>query len=116
MLILILIVIQYLWDVVFSFEKGLNGQNSLLLRFPPPNKKFPSEKFPIPTGGNFPLPPPTPYHYLENPVRCGVMTHSAKETRQQKSRRGEGFGQNLKKTGGWGGVSNIWEGFHKIGG
>ena len=39
MLILMLISIHYLQKVIFSFEKGPNGQKSLLLRFPPPNKK-----------------------------------------------------------------------------
>ena len=38
--ILILIEVQYLQNVVFSFEKHLNGQNLLLIRFLPPDKKF----------------------------------------------------------------------------
>ena len=43
MLILIIIDTQYLWNVVFSFKKGLNGQNSngQMVRFLPPDKKIP---------------------------------------------------------------------------
>ena len=37
--ILILTNIQYLQNVVFSFEKGLSGQ-SLIVGFPPPNRKI----------------------------------------------------------------------------
>ena len=50
MLILVLNLVHYLQIVVFSFENGLNGQNTLPLRFPPLNKKVPppSTKFPIP--------------------------------------------------------------------
>ena len=57
MLTLILIDVQYLINVVFSFEKDLNSQNSLLLRFPPPYKNPPSKMFNS----------PTPSCYLENP-------------------------------------------------
>ena len=45
MLILILIDAQYLQNVVFRFEKSLEGSKSLLLRFPPPDKKIPPAKF-----------------------------------------------------------------------
>ena len=53
MLILIIIDTQYLWNVVFSFKKGLNGQNSngQMVRFLPPDKKIPQN-----TLGGFLLP------------------------------------------------------------
>ena len=41
MLILILIDVQYSQKVVFSCEKGLNGQNHS--SFPPPDQKSPSK-------------------------------------------------------------------------
>ena len=48
MLILILINVQYLQNVVFSFEKGSNVQNNS--RFPPPNKTIhPQQNFSPPT-------------------------------------------------------------------
>ena len=58
MLILILIDVQYLQNVNFSFEKGLNGQNSLLLEVPPTDKKFPQQNFSFPptVGRDFPSP------------------------------------------------------------
>ena len=40
MLIVILVDAQYLQNVVFSFEKGLNGQNHSLWHSPPPTKKI----------------------------------------------------------------------------
>ena len=59
MLILTLIDIQYSQKAVFSFKK-FEWSKSLLLRFPPPNKKLsPSNKIsdPFPHGeGNFPPP------------------------------------------------------------
>ena len=59
MLILILVDIQYLQNVAFSFEKSLNGQNYSPSDSHPLDKKdSPIAKFPIllPTGGDF-LPP-----------------------------------------------------------
>ena len=50
MLILILINVQYLQNVVFSFEKGSNVQNNS--RFPPPNKTIhPQQNFSPPHQG-----------------------------------------------------------------
>ena len=55
-------------------------------------------------------------------IKSGTITHSAKETRQQKEQWGwrldvtgkwEGGGQNLKRGGG---VGNVRGGLHKIGG
>ena len=42
MLILTLTDVQYLHNVVFSFEKGLNGQNHYSSGFHNPIKHFPS--------------------------------------------------------------------------
>lgn len=47
MLILIFINVQYLQDVAFSFEEGLNGQNHSLSDFHYGIKKSASVKFPI---------------------------------------------------------------------
>ena len=48
MLILILIDVQYLPNLVFSYIwKRLKCSKSLLVRFPPLNKKIPPAKFPI---------------------------------------------------------------------
>ena len=43
MLILILINVQYLQNVVFSFEKGLSGQNHALSDSRHPTEKFPRQ-------------------------------------------------------------------------
>ena len=48
MLILILIDVQYLQNLVFSFENGSNVQNHSLLDSHHSIKKFPLAKFPIP--------------------------------------------------------------------
>ena len=48
MLILILIDVQYLQNLVFSFEKGSNVQNHSLSDSHHSIKKFPPAKFPIP--------------------------------------------------------------------
>ena len=57
MLILILIDAHYLQNVVFSFEKGSNGQNHFFSDSHKLIKIFPQTKFPIPpTGGNAPYP------------------------------------------------------------
>ena len=48
MLILILINVQYLQNVVFSFEKGLSGQNHSLSDSYHPIEKSPKENFPFP--------------------------------------------------------------------
>ena len=52
MLIFILVHAQFLQNVVFTFEKSLNGQNHL--KFPWPNEKFPQEKFILPLERFFP--------------------------------------------------------------
>ena len=50
MLILILIDVQYLQNIVFSFEKGLNSQNYPIKKFPQQNSYFlPHQKGGIPT-------------------------------------------------------------------
>ena len=49
MLILILINVQYLQIINFSFEKGLNGQNHSLSHFHHLIKKIPLVTFPPPT-------------------------------------------------------------------
>ena len=56
MLILILIDVQYLLKVVFSFEEGFNIQNNSSSGSQHPTTKFPSTKFSIlpPIGGDFP--------------------------------------------------------------
>ena len=55
MLILILIDAQYLQNVAFSFEK-VELSKSLLLKSPPPHKKFRSSKIShSPTGVTFTL-------------------------------------------------------------
>ena len=50
--------------------KRFECSKPIFLRFPPPNKKIPPAKFPIPlTGGNFPPP-----RYSENPVYyCDIV-------------------------------------------
>ena len=48
MLILILVVVQSLQNVVFSFEKGLNGQNHSSSGFHHPIKKSTLNKIPSP--------------------------------------------------------------------
>ena len=58
MLILILIDVQYLQNVNFSFEKGSNGHNSLLLKVPPPDKKSPQQNFSFPPTVGKCFPPP----------------------------------------------------------
>ena len=66
MLILVLIDVQYSQKIIFSFEKGMIGQNNSLSGSHHPVKTSPTKfLIPSPARGNF---PPTPYHYLENPV------------------------------------------------
>ena len=57
---------------VFSFEKGLNGQNHSFAGSHRPVKKSPQQNFwPSPIEGNFPL---SPYHFLGNPeVKCLLL-------------------------------------------
>ena len=57
MLIFNLIDVQYLQNVNFSFGKGSNGQNLLLLVVPPPDSKFLLQNFSFPptAGRTFPL-------------------------------------------------------------
>ena len=52
MLILVLIDVQYSQKAVFSFEKGLNGQNHCS-GFHHPVKNHPQAKFPIPPQRKF---------------------------------------------------------------
>ena len=77
MLILILINVQYSQKAIFSFEKGLIGQNHssscshcLVKKFLP----LPAKCLIPPTLGEFP--PPTPYCYLENPNKNGALKKS----------------------------------------
>ena len=63
MLILILIDVQYLQNLVFSFEKGSNVQNHSLSDSHHSKKKSPCKISYSPTKGIFLL---TPWHYLEN--------------------------------------------------
>ena len=66
MLILILIHVQYLQNLVFSFEKDSDGQNYSLSDSHQLIKKFPPSKFPIhPLPGEIPLPLNA---ILENPA------------------------------------------------
>ena len=52
---LILVDVQYLRNVVFCFEKGLNGQKHSSSDFKHPVEKSPPAKFLIPPNwGNFP--------------------------------------------------------------
>ena len=51
MLILILMNVKYLQNVVFSFEKGLNGQNHSSSVSHRPIEKLHPAKFPIPAPG-----------------------------------------------------------------
>ena len=55
MLTLILIDVQYLQNVVFSFEKSLNDQNHLSSDSYHSIKKSPQQKFSFPPLGVFPL-------------------------------------------------------------
>ena len=58
MLILILIDVQYLQNVNFSFENGLNGKNhSSSGSYQSIKKILPQQKFPSLHWGDFPLPP-----------------------------------------------------------
>ena len=65
MVILILIDVQYSHKAVFSFEKGLIGQNHSSSGYHHPVKKF--------AQANFPAPPLTPYCYLENHVVINIL-------------------------------------------
>ena len=71
MLILILIDVQYLQNVVFSFEKGLNVQNCSLFNSLHliKNPSYPA-KFLIPL---------TTSPYLENPVSCNPVCDKLKK-------------------------------------
>ena len=55
MLILTLLDVQYLQNVVISFEKGLNGQNPSLSDLDHPIKNPPQQNFPSSPLGGFPL-------------------------------------------------------------
>ena len=76
MLILILIDVQYLQNLVFSFEKGLNVQNHSLPDSHHSIKKFPQQNFLFPTKCIFLL---TPYHYLGNTYDDGYTALSKTE-------------------------------------
>ena len=67
MLILILIDVQYLQNVIFSFEKDLNGQ---IHTSSDSHHWISPAKFPIPTH-RWGIPHPTPEHYLETLSGCG---------------------------------------------
>ena len=72
MLILILVDIQYLQNVVFSFEQGSNGQNHFLSDSHSLDRKIlPEQHFPFSLplrGGDF------------LPFKFGAITYPAKET------------------------------------
>ena len=65
MLMLILIDVQYLQNVLFSFEKGSNGENHSLTDSYHPMKKSPSRISHLPTGQEFPLPLNTVWKTLQ---------------------------------------------------
>ena len=54
-LTLILIDVQYVQNVVFSFEKSSNGQNHSLSDSDHPTKKFTPQNLPLPQMGRSPL-------------------------------------------------------------
>ena len=56
MLILILMNVKYLKNVVFGFEKGLNGQNHSSLSSHHQIEKSPQQNFPFPQWGDLPTP------------------------------------------------------------
>ena len=56
MLILIFIDVQYIQNVVFSFQKGSNGLNDSSLDFYHPSKKIPPAKFFVSFGEFLPYP------------------------------------------------------------
>ena len=56
MLILILMNVKYLQNVVFRFEKGLNGQNHSSLGSQHQIEKSPQQNFPFPQWGDLPTP------------------------------------------------------------
>ena len=56
MLILILMNVKYLQNVVFSFEKVLNGQNHSSLGSHHPIEKSLQQNFPFPQWGDLPTP------------------------------------------------------------
>ena len=74
MLILILVDIQYLQNVVFSFEKDSNGQKHSSSDSHPPNKKIPPQQnvpFSPPLLGEFP--PSLPFKTIWNTLSNGVQ-------------------------------------------
>ena len=79
--ILILIEVQYLQNVVFSFEKHLNGQNLLLIRFLPPDKKISQQNFPVPPTGGGKI-SPQPLNAIWKTLHTGKV-HSANNTTQE---------------------------------
>ena len=93
-------------NVIFSFKKCSNSQNHSL-----------SDPHPHDSKCSHSLIPPH-LTLMEDPVKCGVITHSTKETRQQR----EQWGWRLAGEGEW--VCTIFEkwvrqyrgGLHKIGG
>ena len=71
MLLLILINVQYLQNVVFSFERGSYSQNHSLSNSHYFMKKFPKQNFPFPPLGGF---PPYSLKLLENTDNGGIYT------------------------------------------
>ena len=55
MLILILVNVQYIQNVVFSFQKGTNGLNDSSLDSHHLSKKIPQQNFLFPMGDSSPM-------------------------------------------------------------
>ena len=82
MLILILIDVQYSQTAVFSFEKGLNGQNYSSGSHYPVKKIPPPAKFPIPFPLGGPPPPLTAiWKTLLSMPQYALMSLNMPETR-----------------------------------
>ena len=70
-----------LLNVVFSFEKDSNSQN----HSPSGSQSTWYQKLSHSKFSHFSL---SLYNYLENPIKCGAITHSLRITRQQKEQWG----------------------------
>ena len=77
MLILILIDVKYLQNVVFTFEKGSNGQNNSCLSTHHPIKKSPQENYPFPPSGGIPLSLNAIWTILDDTLSCLVWCNIA---------------------------------------
>ena len=70
-LILILIDVQYLQNIAFSFEKSLNGQNHSSAHSEHPIKNPPAAKFPIPSLWG--MISPYPFHVISKTLTCFIF-------------------------------------------